>query len=165
MFQLNPHGLVDAWWQHLLMVAVAALLGYIIGFRSGTAERDHFEHELLRLRSILDHCKKGLSTQVVAAPISTPLAAVPQEVALDDLKVVEGIGPKIEKLLQDAGIRTWYELGTTPVDRIQGILEVAGPKYRMHAPQTWPQQALMAHQGKWQELKAWQDELLGGKPE
>ncbi len=30
-------------------------------------------------------------------------------------------------------------------------------------PGTWPEQAKMAAEGKWDELKKWQDELNGGK--
>jgi len=33
----------------------------------------------------------------------------------------------------------------------------------MHNPGTWPKQAEMAAEGKWDELKVWQDELDGGK--
>jgi hypothetical protein len=33
----------------------------------------------------------------------------------------------------------------------------------VHIPATWPKQAEMAAAGKWDELKAWQDELDGGK--
>ena len=33
----------------------------------------------------------------------------------------------------------------------------------MHVPGTWPRQAGLAHEGKWEELSKWQDELDGGK--
>jgi len=35
----------------------------------------------------------------------------------------------------------------------------------MHDPTTWPQQADLAANGKWDELKVLQDELNGGRPE
>ncbi|MCB0660779.1 MAG: hypothetical protein KDC04_07580, partial [Saprospiraceae bacterium] len=47
--------------------------------------------------------------------------------AQDDLKAVEGIGPKIEGLLHDAGINTWRALSETSADRIKHILDQAGP--------------------------------------
>ncbi|MEM9823868.1 MAG: 50S ribosomal protein L27 [Bacteroidota bacterium] len=81
----------------------------------------------------------------------------------DDLKIVEGIGPKIEQLLNDAGILTFAALASTEVAKIKSILEAAGSRYKAHDPTTWPQQAQMAADGKWDELKAWQDELDGGK--
>lgn len=81
----------------------------------------------------------------------------------DDLKIVEGIGPKIEELLHNAGIKTWNELAGTSVERLKEILDAAGPSYQIHDPGTWAQQAGLADQGKWDELKKWQDELDAGK--
>ena len=81
----------------------------------------------------------------------------------DDLKIVEGIGPKIEELLHDAGIKTWKALSETSADRIREILDAAGPNYNIHDPSSWAQQAGLADQGKWDELKKWQDELNAGK--
>lgn len=80
-----------------------------------------------------------------------------------DLKVVEGIGPKIEELLKDNGIRNWDELASTSVARLQEILAGAGDNFRLADPGTWPEQAALAAKGKWMELKALQDQLDGGK--
>ncbi|MEM9929515.1 MAG: helix-hairpin-helix domain-containing protein [Bacteroidota bacterium] len=81
----------------------------------------------------------------------------------NDLKVVEGVGPKIEGLLKEGGINTWAELAATEVSRIQEILDAAGPRYKLAVPRTWPQQAGLAAEGRWAELKALQDELQAGK--
>lgn len=81
----------------------------------------------------------------------------------NDLKVVEGIGPKIEGLLKADGINTWSELAAADVDRIQKILDAAGPRYQLAVPRTWPQQAALAAAGDWAALKALQDELNAGK--
>ncbi len=81
----------------------------------------------------------------------------------DDLKKIEGIGPKIAELLNEGGIVTFADLAAAPVERVQEILDAAGSRYKIHNPTTWGQQAQMAADGKWDELKAWQDELNGGK--
>lgn len=81
----------------------------------------------------------------------------------DDLKAVEGIGPKIEGLLHDAGIKTWRALADSSVDAIQGILNAAGDRYKLADPGTWPKQAELAADGKWDELREYQDFLQGGK--
>ncbi len=81
----------------------------------------------------------------------------------DDLKVVEGIGPKIEGLLKNAGIYSYVTLATTSADGIKDILLAAGDRYRMHDPGTWPRQSSLAAQGRWEELTALKDELNGGK--
>jgi len=81
----------------------------------------------------------------------------------DDLKAVEGIGPKIEELLQAKGINTWIALAETAVDMIQEILAEAGSRFSLADPTTWPKQAQMAADGKWDELQEYQDFLQAGK--
>ena len=81
----------------------------------------------------------------------------------DDLKKIEGIGPKISEILTKAGIATYAQLASSESERIKEILAEAGSRYKMHDPTTWPKQAGLAAEGKWDELKALQDELQGGK--
>lgn len=87
--------------------------------------------------------------------------AVPIEQPLDDLKVIEGIGPKISSVFQAAGIRTLAQLAATDVDELKRILTEAD--IRLGDPGTWPEQAGLAAEGKWDELAALQDELKGGR--
>ena len=81
----------------------------------------------------------------------------------DDLTKIEGIGPKISGLLHSGGIPTFRALSNAPVKKIQDILNAAGPRYQMHKPASWPKQAGLAADGKWDVLKKLQDELDGGK--
>ena len=81
----------------------------------------------------------------------------------DDLKKIEGIGPKISELLQNGGIKTFAQLADAKVEKLKEILEAAGSRYKMHDPTTWPQQSALAAKGNWDELKVLQDELQGGK--
>jgi len=88
---------------------------------------------------------------------------VTADVVADDLKKIEGIGPKISELLQNGGIKTFAQLADAKVEKLKEILEAAGSRYKMHDPTTWPQQSALAATGKWDELKVLQDELQGGK--
>ena len=81
----------------------------------------------------------------------------------DDFTLIEGIGPKINDLIHAAGIHTFAELSETLVETIQKILDDAGPNYKLAKPGTWPAQSEMAATNRWEALKAWQDELDGGK--
>ncbi len=81
----------------------------------------------------------------------------------DDLKMVEGIGPKIEGLLHDAGIKTWQALADAPVEDVQKVLDDAGPRYKVHQPKTWAKQAQMAANAEWARLDKYQDWLIGGR--
>lgn len=81
----------------------------------------------------------------------------------DDLKIVEGIGPKIEKIFHESNIFTFADLAATATEDIKKILEKAGSRYVMHDPTTWPKQAKLAKDGRWDELKKWQSELDKGR--
>ena len=79
----------------------------------------------------------------------------------DDLTIVEGIGPKGQELLNNAGITTLAQLAATDADKIREWLSADG--MGAHDPTTWPKQAQLAAEGRMDELKTWQDELDGGK--
>lgn len=81
----------------------------------------------------------------------------------DDLAKIEGIGPKLATVLGEAGISTFAQLAAASVEDVQKILDEAEGNYARFNPETWPAQAQLAADGKWDELKAWQDELNGGK--
>lgn len=100
------------------------------------------------------------ATPMAAAAPTTPKATGKP----DDLKKIEGVGPKIASLLADGGLPTFAAVAAADVATIKGILEAAGKRYQMHDPTTWPMQAKLAADGKWEELKKWQDESDGGKP-
>ena len=79
----------------------------------------------------------------------------------DDLKKIEGIGPKIADTLNDAGVTTFVKLAGMDRDAIKVILDTVST-LKSKEPKTWPQQAQLAADGKWDELKVLQDELMGG---
>ncbi|MEL6864035.1 MAG: helix-hairpin-helix domain-containing protein [Bacteroidota bacterium] len=105
------------------------------------------------------------STQTTGPKESTPVpqAANIAKTASDNLKRIEGIGPKIEQLLKEAGINTFADLGAAKVTSLRAILKAAGPRFQMHNPGTWARQAKLAAADNWDQLKALQEELKGGK--
>lgn len=100
--------------------------------------------------------ERAAAVPAAAAPVVQPKPAPPVG---DDLTRIEGIGPKTAEVLRAAGITTFAQLATTPEDQLRQILHDAGIG---GDPGTWPRQAQLAAAGKWDELKAWQDELVGG---
>ncbi|MDO4782610.1 MAG: 50S ribosomal protein L21 [Capnocytophaga felis] len=80
----------------------------------------------------------------------------------DDLKKIEGIGPKASEALVAAGVDTFAKLAKKSADEIKTILTEASSTLAHLDPQTWAAQAQLAADGKWDELKKWQDELNGG---
>jgi large subunit ribosomal protein L27 len=126
--------------------------------------------------AMLAEKKAALAVKAAAKPTSIKLAAAAtapsgtdakavfgKKIAADDLQIVEGIGPKIKDLLHAGGITTWALLADAKVEQLQFILDAAGDAYSVHNPGTWPQQAALARDGKFAELKALQDVLDGGK--
>jgi predicted flap endonuclease-1-like 5' DNA nuclease len=111
------------------------------------------------------------------APKPSTLASTPKVFILDvaaakaagfklkgpnDLTVVEGIGPKISELFNSAGITTFAQLAKQTVPQMQKVLDEAGASYKLAKPGTWAQQAGLAAENKWSELKKLQDKLSGG---
>jgi len=102
---------------------------------------------------------------VAEAPVTKarPVKVAPvAEVAGDDLKLVEGIGPKIAEIFNAAGINTFAELAATSVEKLSEILAEAGSRYASKNPGTWPEQAQLAADGNWDVLKVLQEKLKGG---
>lgn len=82
----------------------------------------------------------------------------------DDLAgKLEGIGPGIQGVLYEAGIKTFSQLAATSVTRLEEILTAAGDRYRLADPTSWPEQAQFAAAGDWQGLQKLQDSLKGGR--
>lgn len=81
----------------------------------------------------------------------------------NDLKLIEGIGPKIEALFHKSGIKTWRDLATTTVARCREILQEGGERFQIHNPSTWPRQSKLLADGKWKQLKEYQLNLSGGR--
>jgi hypothetical protein len=84
-----------------------------------------------------------------------------QEQREDDLKRIEGIGPKVERVLHDAGIRTFDALARANPDEVKQTLNSAG--LQMMNPEGWIEQAKLAAKSDWEKLERLQGELKGGR--
>ncbi|NNF33607.1 MAG: hypothetical protein HKN68_05840 [Saprospiraceae bacterium] len=121
--------------------------------------------DLVEMQKSLDTGRSDRATGTTDSKVEKILIkmGVLKKWAKDDLRAIEGIGPKIAGLLKDDGINTWRALSEVSVERIQGVLDKAGKRYQLADPTTWPKQAGMAADGKWDELRVYQDRLKGGK--
>lgn len=79
----------------------------------------------------------------------------------DDLTKIEGIGPNVEEVLKNAGIRNYETLSTANVEHVKSLLYAAG--LQMMNPQGWIEQADLAARGDWDALQKLQDDLKGGR--
>lgn len=94
-----------------------------------------------------------------ATPQETPAEAVAK--TPDDLTRIEGIGPKVARLLNSIGITTFADLASADPTRVKRALEDAGWPYM--DPAGWIEQAKLAAEGKWEELATLQEQLKGGR--
>ena len=79
----------------------------------------------------------------------------------DDLTVLEGIGPKVAKVLNEAGILSFADLAHAETAKVQERLNAAG--MQMMNPAGWIEQARLAAAGDTEGLARLQDELKGGR--
>ena len=109
----------------------------------------------------------------VAAPKTAPKVATVVDLAAakkagfalknaNDLTVIEGIGPKINELFNNASIKTFAQLANQSVPQMRKVLDDGGSRFRIANPSTWGQQAALAAENKWDELKKLQNNLSGG---
>ncbi len=132
--------------------------------QAALAEKEEYAG-LISMQKSLDGGRADTATNETDSKLEKFLvkAGIIKQWKQDDLKAIEGIGPKIEGLLKENGISTWENLSHTSAENLRNILEKAGPRFQLAEPSTWPKQAMLASEGRWEELMNYQDALNGGK--
>ncbi len=128
------------WWVWVILIIILLVL---LWFWFGR-EEDEDGKEATRL---------GEESQILVE------ATAPAEP--DDLKKIEGIGPKVAGILNQAGITTFQQMVDTGAEKLETILNEAG--LQMINADTWSEQAKLAANGDWDALAKLQGELKGGK--
>ena len=100
--------------------------------------------------------KGCVSKAEAAAVISAPKAGK------DNLEIIEGIGPKIAKVLVDGGIATFAQLASAKAEDVTAMLKASGGRFSLANPASWAEQAALLRDGKMAEFKALTDALVGG---
>lgn len=103
---------------------------------------------------------KQAPVKVEAVVDETP-APVPSKIQADDLVKIEGIGPKVVKVLARAGIVTFTDLAEADAADVQKVLDRAG--LQMMNPEGWIDQAKLAARGDWAAFEKLQKKLKGGR--
>jgi predicted flap endonuclease-1-like 5' DNA nuclease len=94
--------------------------------------------------------------EVAKSPVKKQTPSKP-----DDLRKIEGIGPKIQATLHVAGIETFSQLAASkPADLKQILVDAS---IRLGDPTTWPEQAALAAAENWDGLKELKSTLKGGR--
>lgn len=180
------------WLIPVIVGIICGIFGYLIGKGSTAVDDTSTEIESLQLKinklqTDLDACHKkvadtgksektattsstsatsfsgGVATKSITFDANSAKAVFGKNITLDDLKVIEGIGPKIESMFRDSGIKTWKAVSEASVADCQKVLDKGGKRYQIHDPASWPMQARMCYEGKWTDLMKWQEEHKHGK--
>ena len=96
------------------------------------------------------------------AAMAAPVSRAPQKGGKDDIELIEGIGPKIAKVLADNGITTFAQLADAKPEAVTAMLQASGGRFSLANADSWPQQAALLRDGKMDEFKKLTDELVGG---
>ena len=97
---------------------------------------------------------KGEQAEVKAEAPAEPKSA-------DDLTVLEGVGPKVAKILTEAGYASFADLAKADHVEVDKILDAN--KLQMLDSAGWIDQAKLAAAGDMEGLAKLQDELKGGR--
>lgn len=136
------------WWVWVLIFVELPLVVLLWWWLRRQAEEEMVPAARIELKVPFRAAEKS-------APVPEPAPPTP-----DDLRRIEGVGPKISTLLQQAGITTFAQLSVTDVSQLKRILREAGIRAN---PGTWPEQAGLAAAGDWDALETLQAELKGGR--
>jgi small subunit ribosomal protein S2 len=114
--------------------------------------RDEADELRARIRE-LESQREAPSAPANAPDLDEAREVLGTRIAVDDLTVIDGIGPKIAELFGAAGIDTWRALADASDEQLREVLADAGPRYRSYDPSPWSEQAAMLADGRWQEFK------------
>lgn len=151
----SAQGLASNWgipsWAWFLIIVLIILVVWWLLVRSAEQyneiEAEHPDEIVVESKS----SESALSIEKVA----------PESVQVDDLTVIEGIGPKVNVILSAAGITTFLTLAKTDTGTIKDLLDAAG--YQYMDPTTWAEQAHLLAEGKKEEFERLAHELRGGR--
>ena len=140
------------------------------GYRVKNGHRQYLSEIVIESITASGAKKKATSSKTEAKPKAKKetAKAAPKATAkkatgkADDLKKIEGAGPKAAEALVNAGVDTFEKLAKETPEHISEILSEASSRLAHLVTDTWPKQAQMAADGKWDELKEYQDKLDGG---
>lgn len=136
---MNPLNLPDAQLQQLIMLVVAAVLGFIIGYVSRRSTIKELEGSLVTTERDLDNCYR--KTPIVAgtndeeaivlnrirsrsSEINFGRIGMASAIDADNLKVIVGIGPYLEKKLNAIGIYTFRQIANFAPEDIEQVNDI-----------------------------------------
>jgi small subunit ribosomal protein S2 len=136
------------WYLLVVLVVLAGILGWIYQESKKQQKQQQKEPEKQQ--------KEREQQEASRAP-----EPAKTERANNDLTRIEGIGPKVARILKDAGINSFDALAHADAAEVKNVLNEAG--LQMMSPDGWIEQADLAAKEDWEGLEQLQNELKGGR--
>ena len=138
MFELNPLNLPDAQMQHVLMLVVAGVLGFIIGYVSRQNTISQLESELTSVGHAVDDCQRAQLVpdasneetiilnriRARAGEVNFTRIGLASVHEADDLKEIVGIGPFLERKLHAIDIYTFRQIANFTQEDIEKVNDI-----------------------------------------
>jgi large subunit ribosomal protein L21 len=128
------------------------------GAKKATAKKAAPKKEVAKTAAPKKETVKVEETKVAAKAVTKKVKSS----KADDLKKIEGAGPKAAEAMVNAGLDTFAKVAKADPAKLSEILTEASSRLSHLVTTTWPKQADLAANGKWDELKELQDRLDGG---
>ena len=149
----------------LLILVIVVFIVWLALWRNSRIYKPDFEMhshaDEQPTHEIETHEAPAVEAQPAPEAVKTAEAVVITAVQADDLTIIEGIGPKINQLLQAVGIQTFAQLADTSAESLKAILEPAG--LRLIDPGSWSEQARLISEGKMEAFEELTKRLRGGR--
>lgn len=136
MFTMNPLNLPDATLQHWIMLLVAGMLGFIIGYISRKGMITQLEGDLASTERELTDCQRVTSdpadqealilNRVRSRANELDFARIGRSstAEADDLKDIVGVGPFLEKKLHAIGIYTFRQMANLTKEDVSSVNDI-----------------------------------------
>ncbi len=153
-------------WMVVFLSLEILLIRWIVEMQREKARRARAVDQARRAKAEEEEAPIQVAPEPIPEAEEETAAIKPTKPALleiEDFRKIEGIGPKVNNLLHEAGIRTYAELAASSEEQLRVILREAN--LYMINPRMWPEQADLAAKGDWEGLQALKERLKGGREE
>lgn len=144
--------------QILTLLAIAFFIVYIVEFFIFTQTKSKKKYKKTIVKTTRKEEKEFHNEK--PKPIPSDLVLNQLKNKKDDLILIEGIGEKTNELLNNQGINTFSQIKRMSKEELEEILEKGGSRFKLLNPASWPKQASLADEGRWEELSSYQKRLI-----